>query len=340
MNDLDNSLKTLARSVVAAAPPAPDFPDLHIAARPNPRRQRHVVVAGVAASVLGLIGAVAVFGGTNSEPRTQIHASAGQDESSGSFACPAQPPLRVTPVGAEQSARPGPAPGGRPPAAGQRVVHWVRGDGSIELRWPAEAQEIYATHADRVSTLQTGGVMYPRRLEVDVDPTDVEQAPTSATPDVIIEPSGSDPMAAPCDFMEVTAVTGAGRWVAGFRAEASGGDHFYEQVDLQPKIGERRAVSVAPKSAIRCQGSDQHGTPANRSGGADPSMRGAQPSEVLLRYLALTPGAVQSGYVEMTEPNGSITYGVDPSGDGWTTLLHLASDGDGWYLDGWTSSGC
>jgi hypothetical protein len=69
-------------------------------------------------------------------------------------------------------------------------------------------------------------------------------------------------------------------------------------------------------------------------------MRGARPADVLLKYLAATPAAPPSGYVEMTEPDGSITYGASPSGDGWTTLLRVIRDADGWHVAAWTASGC
>lgn len=338
MNDLDNSLKTLARSVVADAPRPPDFTSLEIAAPSHHRRQRYFVGGAAAASLLGLVGAVAVLQGAGRE--TRIEASSGQEETATSFSCPAEPPLRITVVGTGESPRQGPAPGAPEPSEGQRVVHWARGDGSIELRWPAEPQSTYASGNSRVSTLHSGGAVYPERLEIDVDPTEVDRDPARIESDIVIEPQSPEPAPGSCDLMEVTAVTAGGRWVAGFRASSRESGQFYEQVDLQPRIIERRAVEVSPTAAIRCQGSDQFGTPANRSGGADLSLRGPAPADVLLAYLAVNPGAVPSGWVEMTEPDGSITYGVDPSGDGWTTLLWLAADDDGWYLDRWTASGC
>jgi hypothetical protein len=69
-------------------------------------------------------------------------------------------------------------------------------------------------------------------------------------------------------------------------------------------------------------------------------MRGPEPADVLLRFVAAMPGTIPSGYVELAEPDGSITYAVDASGIGWTTILSVVRDADGWYLEGWTSSGC
>ena len=109
---------------------------------------------------------------------------------------------------------------------------------------------------------------------------------------------------------------------------------------LLPTIVERRTVDAAPRAAIPCQGSDQNGTPPNRSGGSDPSIRGERPADVLLEYLDRNATAMPAGYVEMVDPAGTITYGVDASNDGWTTLLFVERDEHGWYLGGWTASGC
>lgn len=86
----------------------------------------------------------------------------------------------------------------------------------------------------------------------------------------------------------------------------------------------------------------RQGAPPNRHGGPGQSIRGAAPADVLLRFLEANDEFPTSGYVEFTEPDGSMSYAVDGSGRGvgWTTLVNVAPDGGGWVLAGWTSSGC
>jgi hypothetical protein len=238
----------------------------------------------------------------------------------------------------------GTAPSTPPLGGGQRAIHWTTPEGTVELRWPGRAQPIYADGSAIISTLSAGESLSAGRAEIDVAPApDATDPATGFDADVVVESREPAPApTAPCDLLELTVVTKDGRWHSGLRARASNGESGQpaERVDLQPRIIERRSVDDAPRAAIRCQGSDQYGTPPNRTGGTDRSISGPQPADVLLGYLAAHPGAPTSGYIEMAEPDGSITYGVDASRIGWTTLVFLARDGDNWYLEGWTASGC
>ena len=264
------------------------------------------------------------------------------------FTCGAELPVQVTVTGATTGPRAGPAPGSGPAADGQLVQHWLRPGGALEMRWPAPVPALYAVDefTDRapeaMSLGQTRG-----QVAIDFEPSAASH-PTSTQdafqPDLIVDlPPGQDHVGdfgAPCDVVEIATVTSSGRESTGLRVAGAGIASAYNLVDLQPRIVERRPVDAAPDAAIPCEGADQNGTPPNKSGGPDLTTRGAAPADVLLAYLAATPTASPSGYVEMTAPDGSITYGVDALGEGWTTLLFLTQDADGWYLAGWTASGC
>lgn len=346
MNDLDTALRSVANALVEGAPPPPPFPNgSGEPLTPNrPPMLRFVLAAG--AAIVVVTSAAAVIGRDNP---TRVAATQGdrpiQSHAPASYLCESDPAIRVTVPGATAGPTEGAGPRTAPLVDGQRAVHWMTAEGIVDLRWPARTQPIYDDGNAVTSTLHGGESVSEGRSEIDVAPAPNATDPSRVfDPDVILEarePATPEPTA-PCDLLELTVATSEGRWHSGLRALPSNGEFGMpaERVDLQPRIVERRSVDIAPNAAIRCQGSDQYGTPPNRAGGLDRSIGGTAPADVLLGYLAATPGAPTSGYVEMAETDGSITYGVDASGIGWTTLLLAVRDGDNWYLDGWTASGC
>ena len=348
MNDLETELRAVARALVADAPPPPPFATLAgTTSASMPRRPDRRVAVVAAVLVLVLVGAAgaAILLGRDDPARVvaSVRDEAGQPTAA-PHRCDGDPALRVTVPDARRGATDGPAPGNPPLAAGQRAIHWSTAEGFVELRWPGRTQSIYDDGASVISTLVASESVSAGRSEIDVHPAPNATDPaTTFDPDVIVERDAASPSpTAPCDLLELTVATNDGRWHAGLRPLPFDGElrQPAERVDLQPRIIERRAVDVAPRAAISCQGSDQHGTPPNRAGGADRSISGDTPADVLLGYLAANPGAPPSGYIEMAEPDGSITYAVDPSGIGWTTLVFAARGGDVWYLEGWMASGC
>lgn len=344
MNDLDPALRSLARALTDSAPPPPPFPSDTAKGKSHGRRSilHFAAAAAAAAAIVGVTGTAMFVSRDNPE---DIVTSVGDHPTTQSYLCDANPAIRVLVPGATNGPTVGPAPGTAPVGDEQRAIHWTGTEGTVELRWPARQPPLYNDGTAVTSTLAASELISAERTEIDAHPVQDRDDPgTMFDPDVIIErpQPGTPRPVAPCDLLELTVITDDGHWRSGLRAVGSDGDleAAYELVNLQPRIIERRPVGVAPDTAIRCQGSDRFGTPPNRTGGPDRSLSGPQPADVLMRYLATTPTAQQSGYVEMTEPDGSLTYGVDPSGDGWTTLVFVARDGDNWYLDGWTASGC
>lgn len=344
MPDLDTRLRTLVRDLVADAPPPPPFPMGVGVSELRSARRRLVGAVAVAAAVgVVVLGVVALWPLWPEKRITSGVVASGGDVAVQAHTCGTQFPLELEVRGTTSSMLSGPAPG-RPPAGdGQLVRHWLRPDGSVELRWPATPAPLYGEGVPPVATAVVGEVVAPGRSEIDVRRrgSEVPASPDAFEPDVVVARSARGlPVSAPCDVLELTVATADGEWRSGLRPTAGDASSPYERVDLQPRILERRAVDAAPATAVRCQGADRSGTPPNRSGGPDRTMRGAEPADVLLRFVAAMPGSIPSGYVELAEPDGSITYAVDASGIGWTTILSVARDADGWYLEGWNSSGC
>ncbi|HEX9968555.1 MAG TPA: hypothetical protein VGB03_00325, partial [Acidimicrobiales bacterium] len=322
-------------------PPPPPFPASGGISQLRAPRRRPVGAVAVAAA-LGVVVLAAVALWPEDRGTSSVVASGG-DGAVQAYTCGTDLPLEIEVRGSTSALLPGPAPG-RPPAEdGQLVRHWLRPDGSVEFRWPATPAPLYGDGAPSAPTAVVGGVAFPGRSEIDVrrPGSAVPTSPDAFEPDVVIARSARGiPVAAPCDVLELAVATAEGEWRSGLRPNPAGISSPYETVDLHPRILERRTVDAAPTTAVRCQGSDRSGTPPNRSGGPDRAMRGPEPADVLLRFVAAMPGTIPSGYVELAEPDGSITYAVDASGIGWTTILSVVRDADGWYLEGWTSSGC
>jgi hypothetical protein len=329
MADFDDDLRSVARMLVADAPPPPPLSAVEAVGSGPVWRRPAAVLAVAAASAAVIAGAVWV---TRDSPRqAEVRTAAGGRTPEVQDACTGPLPFAVEVPGAGDAVE-GPAPGAAEPAAGQVVRHWLRPEGPVEVRWPAAPQRVYGEGA--ATGPVAGESIRPDATVIDVAPS------TGSTADAVIRRADAAQVAEGCEVLQLSVTTSAGTWVSGLRRPTNGSQAVYEPVDLQPRIVDRRDVGVAPRQAVPCRGSDANGTPPNRAGGAQPELRGAEPADALLAFLAANPGSPQSGYVEMRAPDGSITYGADPSGGGWTTLVHVRSGSGGWHVAATHMSGC
>lgn len=188
----------------------------------------------------------------------------------------------------------------------------------VEVVWPAPPQPVYGEGP--ATPLAVGEVLSPDRSVLDIVATPGPDAAVERTPGVNPAP--------PCDIVQVTVTTAAGRWTAGYGPDGI--------VDLTPRIVERRQVDAAPATAITCEDRSR----PNRVGAAVPEWRGPRPADALLAFLAANPTMPRSGYVEMATPDGHVVYGNDPGARGWTVLVTVGMQGGAWHVSGWQSSGC
>ncbi|MDQ3757184.1 MAG: hypothetical protein M3394_04985 [Actinomycetota bacterium] len=337
MTDLDNELRTVARMLVADAPPPPPLSAIESVTMAPAWRRPSVVLAAAAA---GAVAVAAVVLLPADSPRPSAVAAAGDKAKESTAACAGPLPFALEVPDATGGPVEGPAPGAAEPAAGQLVRHWPRAEGAVEVRWPATPQPLYGDGA--VTPPSVGQAMRPGSTAIDVAPPSAiaDLPPSSTTADVVVTPGDAAPPAAGCEVVQLSVTTAAGTWVSGLRKPTNGSQSVYEPVDLQPRIVEKRDVSSAPRDAVTCRGADRNGTPPNRVGGARPEWRGAEPADALLAFLAANPTSPPSGYVEMRASDGSVTYGADPSGTGWTTLVNVRSGPEGWYVAATSMSGC
>jgi hypothetical protein len=258
---------------------------------------------------------------------------------SDSFACAAELPMAITVPAAIRGPIDGPAPGGVPTDPGQVVRHWQRADGAVEARWPAPTPPVYGPRTPRAST----GSMPASGGRLAVNLHDGDDAGMMFEADLIVElaaePLEEQSFSGGCDVVELAVTTAETRWSTGVSLTSLTTSTEPEFISLEPRIVERRTVDTAPNAAVACKPPEGIRPPPNRLEGPDLSMRSSTAAGVLVEYLSDQNFLPTTGYVEMTEADGSVTFGVD-EGLGWSILVFVAEDADGWYLQGSDSSGC
>jgi hypothetical protein len=200
---------------------------------------------------------------------------------------------------------------------------------------PADAADVLSGAVVKVFALSQGA----GRTQLDVHANIPVGSPGSLfSADVIFDEVG--PVGpAPCDLIQLTVWSPDGVLRAGLRP-SSGSTGGVDLVSVSPRIRERRP-GAGPLTAMSCQVPPGSGMtpPPNRTSGPDATIRGAQPADVLLAWLAANPGAMSSGWVEFAQPDGTVTYAVD-AGLGWASIVFVVPAGGGWQLGGSNSSGC
>jgi len=339
MPDLDQQLRAVARDLVAGAPAPPPLPAPVAPVPGHPRYRRALVAAAVVALVASV--AVAVQGRA---PETEVSTEPGTTTPPSTVAAPPPAPLcgsalpfRVTVEGAADEAVPGPPPGEEPAEPGQLVVHWTGDVGAVEVRWPGRPQPLYAEGPVEEPFIGSGRSVSAGRTEFNfVRPG----TGPDFTGDVTLDEVGAFGPA-PCDLIQLTVRSPIGVSRTGLRPapESIGG---LDLVNLSPRIRERRQ-GAGPLTAITCHVPPGSGMtpPPNRTSGPDATIRGDQPADVLLAWLATNPRVMPSGWVEFAQPDGTVTYAVeDPLAPGWVSILFVVPAGGGWQFGGSTGSGC
>lgn len=205
-----------------------------------------------------------------------------------------------------------------PVETGQLVVHWTSATGTIEVRWPADADAaVWGTH----NTGDIGNV---------VQQDDGTWTQTMALPAAGVTETG-------CTHMQVTVFN---ETRAGLDATAeplfSGP---YLPLDT-PLVAESRAANSLP-SALACNAPASVSTPPNQGGETD-STPAHTPEEALSAFLDEHRTLLPAEYTALHLPDGSIAY-VQPApqrDDAYITVIHVTQSEAGWHVDSWDASGC
>lgn len=312
--------------------------------RVTARRRRRLIAVAAAAAAAVVTVALAVDRDTPTRvvaatpPASPAASDAAQPET---FACGPELPATIDVSQSVSGPTAGPAAGNtRPVAEGQRVVHWVRPGGWVELRSPAAPPAIYDLSEPRrghgLGVFTSSGDHLELAVSAPEDPQPTNERPHA---DVIIDTTGSADPTEACAVLEVEIVdaTGATRTGVDLR-------HLDASVFLGALITAQEHVEAAPTEALPCQAPPGIDAPPNRSGSGTP---GASPAptaaEALQQFLTTSEAAgfAPGGYTELLEPNGTITYGrLIDGGDAFVVLISVVPSGEGWIIEGWTASGC
>jgi hypothetical protein len=248
----------------------------------------------------------------------------------------------------------GPSPDSdRPLEEGQLALHWTGRGGSVELRWPADANQTStslptpADRDDRFSFIVVQPVMIDGE-DKGLLPEAHATYPTHPTDEVEIVDD-------PCDVTQL-AIYGPVTSASFAWPEAAENPTVKILPDM-PRSGHDQlvvaslAVEQLPE-VVACSGSDREDVPATRSSTvSDPEVY-ATPTEALEALLTTSDAEswAKTGYFELIEPDGSVTFGkpfeADPLSeptpdDGLLIAVSVTPVEDGgWMVDSWTTSGC
>lgn len=380
MSNLDRHLNDAVRQLKAAsaAAPTPVFT--------TPERSRHTrpAIAVIMAFAVTVAVFIPVFGLLRSDPAPRPGASQTPAATTTTTVPTTQVADTTTTVSTQPPVPPacgetmpivvvlptdftgpidGPSPDALTPVEdGQLIVHWTGRDGSVELRWPPNT--VYtadATWGNRPEGNSDGTFLVvdptPRMM---VDGVEVEMPPTAYAYAFL----PTDLMQGPCDAVQLdiyksgTPGTPATRTDAGV-AETAPEGYDLPAIAIYPNLPRPRDLQLILETltvdtvppVLGCYGGpDVIDVPPNKSQTIVDGPVFDTPQQALEAMLENSAAAYwpKTGYFELIEPDGSITYGnpiddmsPDPRPEGGLVIsISVRQTGAGWTVDSWTTSGC
>lgn len=247
--------------------------------------------------------------------------------------CGAELPVTIDLSTATSGPNPGPAVYG-PTAVGQFAQHWELPAGTIEVRWPADARELYDLETPRVR----GNPTVFDGMTVGV-PEDGSQAMIDvpnlggARLTMTTGPAAAD-LSAPCDVLQVRFIDRDGNQTTrGYNVtDFTSGPTF--GLDLNPLVTSTHAgVAPDPATVVTCGEGD---VDTDVLGGPSPTA-----AEALLAFLdsRQIPGLMTSGYSEFTMSDSETVYAIIID-DRLITHITVARTPDGWTVSHVRAPGC
>jgi hypothetical protein len=251
----------------------------------------------------------------------------------------------------------GPNPGPSPQAVdalepGQTIVHWTGRGGSVELRWPANAEYIESAVWGADPIIEGGGSSFVLVQDLTIDGVEYQDVPQG------YDRLPTDGMTGPCDAVQLTVFrpNGTATVGSGFGPEDT---HSPNTLVVHPDIPRPRdlqlvvgtmEVEVVPE-VVECSGGSEAAgfeVPPNKSETIADPQPFPTPLEALEALLSGQEGWPKTGYFELHEPDGSITFGnpqddmsADPRPENGIVIAVSVIEMDGgWAVDSWSTSGC
>jgi hypothetical protein len=340
--------------------------------RPATSLRPAIAFVGAAIVVVLVIGLPAIFSQTGVEPEGAETPSATMPAPSTTTASTMQPSTTtVAPVAACGTELPfatvlpddfdGPFPGAStdspdPAEEGQFILHWIGRGGSVELRLPANAEYTESAQWGALPTQEDPDpTVFVIVQDVTIDGIEYPDAPQGYG----VLPT--EAMSGPCDAVQLR-ILGPADGAEPSLLDATFGMEDPDRPNtlvIYPElprawdlhlIVDSLAVDSVP-AVLECGGSPgvTDVPPIKIESITDPVVY-EEPVEALEAVLA-GPDAVswpKTGYFELHEPDGSITYGnplddmsPDPRPDGGLVIsISVVQVEGGWAVDSWSTSGC
>lgn len=276
-------------------------------------------------------------------------------EVNSSFACGAELPWDVELPDDFTGPDDGPSPHSlRPAEEGQYIVHWLGRDGSVEIRWPVNAEYLEGVEWGAPPVGRTA-------LDIDEFALFLFSDPDPGTFQTVgaAEVLPSDIMEGPCDAAQLNVF--ASESDAAFSAANAPTFGQSEDADLliypnlpRPRdkvlIVETIATSEIPR-VIACQGGPEvEDVPPNRTGTTPDGPVFDTPEEALEDLLTTDVADTwpKRGFFELVTPDGTVIYGnpyddmsPDPRPENGLVISVTVVEADsGWTVTEWETSGC
>ncbi len=234
----------------------------------------------------------------------------------------------------------GPSADGGPVGPGQLVLSWATATGAIEARWPADQTVIdtYLTRPARAPSTTAPPTTSDGRISGGGISSGTQRTAgggfsgLSAYRFQNFAPAGTAPE---CETLQVSVFDADEARLASIR-ERLARRLFVPQDPLVASVVD---VAVAPTAAA-CQVPAGARPSPNVGGAVSANGPFATPSDALRVFLEDRLSLMDTGYVEMHLPDGSIAFGVRGARDAWVTVVHVTRVGDAWTVDSWNASGC
>lgn len=227
------------------------------------------------------------------------------------------------------------------PEPSQLVLHSTSTTGSVEVRWPADA------HGAELATEATEVRDDLESSSADVIESEPEPGPTGRFTVGDTVTSGNLGAGA-CESLQL-AVADDDPTVASEVAEqilaALLGPGGALGEPAEAAVVDSLSAESVPAAAL-CDAPAGTEVPPNRSAAISPVAFYPTPQEALVAFLPTQETWPQSGYVELTLPDGTVAYGQPGFGEAdlddgnYVIVAHVIQTTDGWAVDSWESSGC
>ena len=257
MNEqLERDLRTVLGDIVARTPQALPRPDRLVAVSTPVRHRRPLLAVAVGLAIAaGVAGLIALNSTTTSpvqlpptDPAETTSTTPQLSPVIGAPTCGVALTVNVVVPNATSGPINGPAPQAtQPAAAGQFIQYWTVSGGTIEIRWPADHQPLYATDRTAPGTDAVTGTGWATAQDgstVEIKAPAIDPASHDAdTYTVVMTRKSSTASVQPCDKIQVRTIQVNGSQSA---IAFDTADFNKPTIDLNPVVRSSQDVPIAP----------------------------------------------------------------------------------------------